>query len=88
MTNAEHLVTLLTQSDCHLCEHAKGVLARVSDDFQIEVEEISLVSHAGQRLAAESGVLFAPGVLLDGKPFAFGRLSERKLRRALIIARD
>jgi len=28
-------------------------------------------------------VLFAPGVLLDGKPFGYGRLSERKLRRAL-----
>jgi len=28
-------------------------------------------------------VLFAPGVLLDGHPFSFGRLSERKLRKAL-----
>ena len=86
MTTADHLVTLLTQSDCHLCEHAKGVLARVAVDFQIDVEEISLTSARGQRLAAESGVLFAPGVLLDGKPFAFGRLSERKLRKVLTRA--
>ncbi len=88
MTNARQVVTVLTQSDCHLCEHAKAVLARVSVDFLIEVEEISLSSAPGRRLAAESGVLFAPGVLLDGEPFAFGRLSEKKLRKALTIARD
>lgn len=88
MTAARHLVTLLTQSNCHLCEHAKVVLARVSVDFLIEVEEISLSSAPGQRLAAESGVLFAPGILLNGKPFAFGRLSERKLRKALTAAHD
>lgn len=86
MTDAIHLVTLLTQSDCHLCDHAKEVLARLSVDFRIEVDEVSLSSAPGQRLAAEAGVLFAPGILLDGKPFAFGRLSERKLRRALTAA--
>lgn len=86
MTDSTHLVKLLTQSDCHLCEHAKAVLARVSVDFRIQVEEISLSSGTGQRLAAESGFLFAPGVLLHGQPFAFGRLSEKKLRRALTAA--
>jgi hypothetical protein len=34
-------------------------------------------------LAARAGVLFAPGVLLDGRPFGYGRLSERRLRREL-----
>jgi hypothetical protein len=37
----------------------------------------------GRDLGARAGVLFAPGVLLDGRPFGYGRLSERKLRRAL-----
>jgi hypothetical protein len=27
--------------------------------------------------------MFAPGVLVDGEPFSYGRLSERKLRREL-----
>lgn len=88
MTDAEHLVTLLTQSDCHLCEHAKVVLARVSVDFSMQVEEISLSSAPGQKLAAEAGVMFAPGILLDGKPFTFGRLSERKLRKELSRAAE
>jgi len=36
------------------------------------------------RVAADAGVMFAPGILLDGAPFGYGRLSERRLRRALI----
>jgi hypothetical protein len=34
-------------------------------------------------LATSAGVLFAPGLLVDGRPFGYGRLSERRLRRAL-----
>jgi Glutaredoxin-like domain (DUF836) len=76
-------ITLLTQADCALCEHAKGVLARVGADHLIEVTEIDLASEHGRSLAGGAGVLFAPGVLIDGHPFGYGRLSERRLRRAL-----
>jgi len=76
-------VTLLTQADCALCEHAKKVLARVGADHPIQVTEIDLASERGRALAAEAGVHFAPGVLVDGRPFGYGRLSERRLRRAL-----
>lgn len=76
-------VTLLTQSACQFCAHAKQVLDRVGDDYPLQVTEIDLTTEQGRRLATEAGVLFAPGVLLDDEPFAFGRLSERKLRRVL-----
>jgi hypothetical protein len=76
-------ITLLTQGDCALCEHAKTVLAKVSADHPLAITEIDLSSEEGQRLGAEAGVLFAPGILLDGRPFSYGRLSERRLRRAL-----
>ena len=76
-------VTLLTQADCALCEHAKQVLTRVSNDHPLEVTEIDLASEHGRALAARAGVLFAPGVLVDGRPFGHGRLSERRLRRVL-----
>jgi hypothetical protein len=76
-------VTLLTQGDCAMCEHAKEVLARVGADHPLEVDEVALATPEGQELALRHGVLFAPGVLLDGEAFAYGRLSERKLRRAL-----
>ena len=76
-------ITLLTQADCTLCEHAKGVLVRVGADHPLEVTEIDLASEQGKALAVGAGVLFAPGVLVDGHPFGYGRLSERRLRRAL-----
>jgi hypothetical protein len=76
-------VTLLTQADCALCDHAKRVLARVGADHLLQVSEISLTTDQGRQLALRHGVLFAPGVLLDGQPFAYGRLSEKKLRRTL-----
>jgi glutaredoxin len=77
------VVTLLTRPDCALCEHAKAVLAQVGVEHPLTVEEISFDSEPGTQLATQAGVLFAPGILLDGQPFTFGRLSERALRRAL-----
>lgn len=76
-------ITLLTQPACGLCEFAKEILARLGTRYPMSVTEISLDTAAGRRLAAEAGMMFAPGVLVDGQPFSYGRLSERKLRRLL-----
>lgn len=76
-------VTLLTKADCDLCEQAKQVLGRLGQEFAVGLEIVDLASERGQALAARSGMAFPPGVLLDGEPFSYGRLSERKLRRAL-----
>ena len=76
-------VTLLTQPDCPWCEHAKSVLASVAADYRLTITEIDLHGQEGQRLTSTSPVPYAPGVLLDGALFSFGRLSERALRRAL-----
>lgn len=76
-------VTLLTKADCGLCEQAKAVLARVAADTPLDIETLDLASDRGRALAQRSGMAFPPGVLLDGKPFSYGRLSERSLRRAV-----
>jgi glutaredoxin len=76
-------ITLLTQDDCGFCDQAKNVLDRMSADYPLQVTEVSLASEEGQTLARIAGMLFAPGVLVDGEPFSYGRLSERKLRRTL-----
>lgn len=76
-------ITLLTQNACGFCDHAKQVLQRIAQDHPLQVIEVDLTSEEGQQLARQAGVVFAPGVLIDGKPFSFGRLSERKLRRTL-----
>jgi glutaredoxin len=76
-------ITLLSRNDCGFCDDAKQVLARVGAQYPLQVVEVSLDSREGQAIATSAGVLFAPGVLVDGQPFSFGRLSERKLRRTL-----
>lgn len=76
-------IVLLTKEDCHFCEQAKDVLARLGRDYDLSVRELQLESDEGQTLAARSGALFPPVVFLNGEAFSYGRLSERKLRKAL-----
>ncbi len=76
-------ITLLTQQQCRFCDLAKEILDGVGRDYPLRIREVDLATAQGQRLATAVGVLFAPGVLLDGAAFSYGRLSERKLRREL-----
>ena len=76
-------VTLLTQPACSLCDQAKTVLTGLQREALVTVREVDLTSPQGRELAIRHGVLFAPGVLVDGQPFSYGRLSEKKLRRHL-----
>lgn len=76
-------VTLLTQTDCAMCVHAKEILARTSAEGLTTVDEVDLHSENGRDLALRNGVVFAPGILVADQPFSFGRLSEKKLRRRL-----
>ncbi len=76
-------ITLLTKEHCRSCDHAKNVLERVRADYRLTITQLDLTSEQGEALAVEATIMFAPGVLLDGKPFSYGRLSERKLRKAL-----
>lgn len=76
-------VVVLTQADCAFCDQAKAILVRLSREFSLLISHADLGSAQGELLARRNGVLFPPGVLLDGAPFCYGRLSERKLRREL-----
>lgn len=76
-------VTLLTQPSCSYCEHAKEILTRLANEYPLRVTEIGMQTEEGGKLAIKHAVLFAPGILLDGKLFSYGRLSEKKLRAQL-----
>jgi glutaredoxin len=75
--------TLLTQQACDLCDQAKGVLDRLRPEFGLQIELVDITTEQGRELAARSGVLFPPGLLIDGEPYSYGRVSERKLRKEL-----
>ena len=76
-------VWLLTQRDCAFCEQAKNVLRRLSYEHLLSVTEIALESVEGRALALQHGVMFAPGVFINGTLASYGRPSERRLRRIL-----
>ena len=81
------VVTLLTKRDCTACEQAKVILGRLGHEVPFELQIIDLEDDPfGRKLAEEHGVLFAPGVIIDGRLSTYGRPSERRLCRDLLAA--
>lgn len=70
----------ITTDDCHLCEHGREVL----DTLGVERREISDSSEEAAGLAASGIPLSFMPVLTDGqRVIAYGRLSEKRLRKEL-----
>ncbi|HEX2863846.1 MAG TPA: hypothetical protein VHN99_04710 [Deinococcales bacterium] len=76
-------ITILTQESCAFCGQAQALLERLKDTFEFEVQTLEFNSPEGERLAMAGGLMFPPGILIDGRPFSYGRLSEGRLRREL-----
>ena len=76
-------LTLLTQPDCAWCDHGKRLLADLDREIPLRVEEVDLHTEQGRRLAAEHRLIFAPGLIAEGRLIAHGRFSARALRRDL-----
>ena len=80
MTPADHRIRLLSKADCHLCDDAREVVARVAADLGVPWEEIDITSDP---------VLYArwweqiPVTLIDGEQHDFWRVDEQRLRAAL-----
>jgi hypothetical protein len=71
---------LVTSEGCHLCEHARTTLASLG----LQARELSVESEVARRLASQGVPLAFLPVLLDGtRLVAYGRLSERRLRKDL-----
>jgi hypothetical protein len=71
---------LITTEDCHLCERARAVLSQLG----VEARELSVDSAEADELASKGVPLAFPPVLTDGRQvLAYGRFSEKRLRREL-----
>ena len=81
-------VTILTQASCTFCIRAKEILSRLALEYPLNVHQEDLNTEVGRALAIKHGVMFAPGILINGKLFSFGRLSEKKLRKHLLEQRN
>jgi len=77
---AEPHFVLISSRDCHLCSHARAVLA----SLQLEAREIDVDSAEATQLATRGVPLAFLPVLWDGeRVVAYGRLSEKALRKTL-----
>ena len=80
MTAREHQVTLIGKPGCHLCDEARRVLARVTMEMGVPLEERSILDD--QTLYARYWEQI-PVTLIDGKQHDFWRVDEARLRAAL-----
>ena len=70
----------VTTEDCHFCEHGRDVL----DDLGVGRREIAADSDEAEALAEKGIPLSFLPVLTDGeRVVAYGRLSEKRLRKEL-----
>lgn len=76
-------VVLITQEHCAFCGDAKRLLERLGGDYGLDVREVDLNTPEGEALARDAGVVFPPGIIVDGDTVSHGRPSERRLRREL-----
>jgi Glutaredoxin-like domain (DUF836) len=81
VSHGQHRVTLLTRPGCHLCEDARAVIARVAADLGVPWEERDITA-SGDDLARYADMI--PVTLIDGVQHDFWRVSEDRLRAALL----
>jgi hypothetical protein len=71
---------LISSADCHLCAHGRDVLAALG----CEAHEVDVESDEARTLAGQGVPLAFLPVLWDGRRvIAYGRFSEKRLRREL-----
>ncbi|MEO7270099.1 MAG: glutaredoxin family protein [Knoellia sp.] len=73
-------VTLIGKPGCHLCDDARAIIARVTQDLGESFEELNILERPDllERYAEE-----IPVTLVDGKQHDFWRVNEARLRAAL-----
>jgi len=80
VTSAHH-ITLLSRPGCHLCEDARSVIARVAGELGIAWEERDITESAADVVQYSDMI---PVTLIDGIQHDFWRVSEERLRAALL----
>jgi glutaredoxin len=77
-------ITLLSRPGCHLCDDARSTIVKVADDLGVAWEERDITkSEEDLREYWE----MIPVTLVDGVQHDFWRVSEDRLRAALLSSR-
>jgi len=78
----DHLVTLITRADCHLCEEAEAVVVRLAAELGFEWAEIVPDADPARRDEYSDRV---PVILIDGREHGYWRVEEPRFRAALAL---
>jgi hypothetical protein len=76
-------VVLLTRSGCSLCDQAQDLLSRLASDYPLAITTLDADESDGAALAARTGVLFTPGIVIGTDTVISGHITERPLRKAI-----
>jgi glutaredoxin len=80
MPPADHHVTLITRSGCHLCDDASTLLQAMRAELGFGYDELDVDADRDRRNEYSDRV---PVVLVDGKEHGYWRVEEARLRAAL-----
>ncbi len=80
MPAADHAVTLITRTGCHLCELAEATLRRLRDELGFGYQELDVDADPGRRDEYSDRV---PVVLIDGREHGYWRVEEPRFRAAI-----
>lgn len=80
MAAADHLVTLVTRTGCHLCADAESTLRRLAGELGFGYDERDV--DADPALLAEYSDR-VPVVLIDGREHGYWRVEEPRFRKAV-----
>ena len=76
-------VVLIGKPDCHLCENARLIVARVCDELSVNWKELSIFDDPQ---LADKYFESIPVLLVDGKQIDQFRVDEARLRSAILGA--
>lgn len=73
-------VTLISKPGCHLCDDARAIIARVTEELGEQFDELNMLDDPElmEKYAEE-----IPVTLVDGRQHDFWRVNEDRLRAAL-----
>ena len=79
-------VVLYSRPGCHLCDDARGVIARVCAELDESFEEVDITAGPDAGALTESHGEEIPVTFVDGRQHDFFRVDADRLRRALTRA--
>ena len=76
-------VLILTQDGCRFCHEAEALLECLAHEFPLQVRTMDVSTPEGEAIALRGGLLFPPGIVVDGTPLSYGRASDGRLRQEI-----